>query len=104
TLAIVPGLRQTRQQPGLLMLGRQVELTGIALGLGDAVGDIDALTLGFNDGDGRETGEQYVVGACFGAAGGPLGDGLVLALLRARALAVGEIERVGFPAGVDQLL
>jgi len=90
--------------PGRFQVACDDQLASIALSLGDAVGNVDALAFGFNDGNRGEACEQHVVSVFFRLARRPLGNGFVLTFLRARSLAIGKIERVGFPSSIVQLL
>ncbi|MFT3765751.1 MAG: hypothetical protein QM820_09570 [Minicystis sp.] len=84
--------------------GVRGEHEGLAVTVGlvfEDGGDVGAELLGLDDGDGFEAGEEDVVGAAL--LGGPLGDRLVLPLLRARAGGVRERRGVGLPAGGAEL-
>ncbi|MNZ30843.1 hypothetical protein D3C78_481290 [compost metagenome] len=49
-LPVRPAIALSAQQPGRLQLALDDQLAGVALGLWDAVGDVDALALGLDDG------------------------------------------------------
>ncbi len=81
----------------------RLEAGRIALGLRDLAGDVRVLTLGLDDGDRGQAGEESIVGRLL-AARGPLRDGLVTALFGPCAFLVGQLLGGGLPTGVDELL
>src|SRR5690606_31475897 len=100
--AVRPWTGEAGLPPSGLQLPGRDEIACVALRLRDPVGDVDALALGFDDGDRYQAPEKYVVGICPGHPGWPFRNGPVDAFLRPRATGVGQFKRVRLPARVTQ--
>ncbi|MNJ50345.1 hypothetical protein D3C77_456160 [compost metagenome] len=103
TLSVCPGFGKAHFTPGSHMLSG-IESSRIPFGLRNSLSNVDAFALGFDYSNRHQAPEQDVVCLGFKVDHGPLGNRLVLALLGARTFAVGELQRVGFPAGLIELL
>ena len=101
--SVFPCVGATRFAPGGHMCGG-IEPSSVSFGLGNALRDVDALALGLDYRNRYQAAEQNIV--CLGVqvGHGPLGNCLVLALLGTCAFDVGEIQRVGLPARLIELL